>query len=92
MNSVASWRRGQLVELRGQLRLEAEAEAAAAVGLDGRTRPVGRQLEQLGGVGQLRAPVVELRLEVADCSRARCQAAKSAYWTASSGSGDGRPA
>ena len=56
---------GQLLDLRGQLRLEVEAEAAAGVGLDGRTGMVGGQLEELGCVGQLREPVVELGLQLA---------------------------
>jgi hypothetical protein len=56
---------GQLLELRGKLRLDAEAEAAAGVGLDGRTGMVGGQLEELGCVGQLREPVVKLGLQTA---------------------------
>ena len=62
---MASCSPGQVLELRGELRLEVEAEAPTDERLGGWTGVVGRQLEQLGGVGQLRDPVVELRPECA---------------------------
>ena len=65
----------------------------AAKALQRRPRAVGGQLQDPRSPGELPAPVGELRREhlPAAASR-RCQEAKSAYWSGSSGRARGTPA
>ena len=94
MKSVAPARGQGEERARGRRRSSVEAEmgAARSSAPRGRGRSVG-SVEQRRRAGELLAPVGELRLQRPPlASQRRCQTAKSAYCTGSSGSGEGSPA
>ena len=94
MKSVAPSRWRQRLERRRTARAgSAHGERRAAVGLHGRARPVGRQLQRGGRAGELLASSSRAaRPAPRPGASSRCQAAKSAYWTGSGGSGGRWPA
>ena len=94
MNSVAALAAGRAPQsAASRAAAGAAARRAAAKRLHRRPRPVGRQLEPGGAPASCSPPVGELRAPAPrPAASSRCQTAKSAYWTGSSGSGDGRPA
>ena len=92
MNSGAPLLPAEAPQPSGGLRRQAEGLAGPGARLHRRARPVGRQLQQrrrarqpLGASRRAGSPAPRR------CSHCRCQTAKSAYWTGSSGSGEGRP-
>ena len=93
MNRVAPSRRASAPQRLAGARRERAARAAPprSSGRAGRGRSVGRSSTRARRRAA-RASRRAARSSASPASQRRCQTAKSAYWTGSSGSGEGRPA
>ena len=90
MNRVAPLVAAEGAQRLGQGGPEERMEQAARRLGEDRPRPVGGQLEHRGAPASCSRHQASWRSSTSPCSHRRCQAAKSAYWMASGGSGGRR--